>query len=89
MDGIKPEDMVEMLATLKAQQNADTEIIKCLIAAIAGGVSLQEAWRHQVSQSVVEEQLFAQSNAFAKVTLEAFNERVKLWDTTIRKLGEP
>jgi hypothetical protein len=87
MSGVTLEDAIEMVATLKAQQNADTEVIKCLIVSSMTDMPLPEAWKHQVPLSVVEEQLFAQSSELAKKTLDAFNERVAMWNGIIRSIG--
>jgi hypothetical protein len=88
VSNITTDDILESLAILKAQQNADTEVIKCLLVAAVGGTSLSEAWRHQVPVSVVEEQLFAQSSELAKRTLDAFTERLDMWGGIIKSLSD-
>lgn len=87
MGSVSLEDVIEFAGILKAQQNADTEVIKCMIIASMTDMPLPEAWKHQVPLSVVGEHLFAQSSDLAKQTLDAFNERIAMWDGIIRSIG--
>jgi hypothetical protein len=82
------EDVIEMMGVLKTQQQADSVVIKCLISAVAHDIPIQEAWTHQVSHSVVEEQLYAQTNKLAGATLEDFKDRMNYWDGIVKSITD-
>jgi hypothetical protein len=88
MDEVALADVIEMFGGLKAQQHADAAVIQCLLAAFVSGTPLQDAWARRVSQSVVEEQLYAQTNATAAAALNDFKDRLGYWDGIIKSLAE-
>lgn len=77
----------EFVAILKAQQMADGVVIKCLLHHAALGIPLTEAWAAESSNAIVDEQLYSQTNAYAKLALEEFHNRLNFWGDAMRELS--
>lgn len=81
-------EVMEVLATLKAQQQADAVMLKTMLACLPEGSNIAEVWARESSTAFVDEELFAHTNTHAKVALDAFKDRMDYWGRNVAKLGD-